>query len=46
MKSNATVTTKFSTKPLVAAVAMALLAPAAFADNGMPGAGLVVRNVE
>jgi filamentous hemagglutinin family protein len=44
MNSNATVTTRFSTKPLVAAVAMALLAPAAFADNGMPGAGLVVRN--
>ncbi len=45
MKSNASVTNNFSTKPLVAAVAMALLAPAAFADNGMPGAGLVVRNV-
>ena len=45
MKSNASVTTNFSTKPLVAAVAMALFAPAAFADNGMPGAGLVVRNV-
>ena len=44
MKSNASVTNNFSTKPLVAAVAMALLAPAAFADNGMPGAGLVVRN--
>ncbi len=34
----------FSTKPLVAAVAMALFAPAVLADNGMPGAGLVVRN--
>ncbi len=45
MKSNTSVTMNFSTKPLVAAVAMALLAPAAFADNGMPGAGLVVRNV-
>ena len=44
MNSNASVTKNFSTKPLVAAVAMALLAPAAFADNGMPGAGLVVRN--
>ena len=45
MTSNAPFTKNFSTKPLVAAVAMALLAPAAFADNGMPGAGLVVRNM-
>ncbi len=45
MKNVGTARKQFSTKPLVAAVALALVAPAAFADNGMPGAGLVVRNV-
>ncbi len=44
MQSTIIVTREFSTKPLVAAVAMALFAPAVLADNGMPGAGLVVRN--
>jgi filamentous hemagglutinin family protein len=39
-------TTSFTMKPVVAALALALAAPAAFADNGMPGAGLVVRNVD
>ncbi len=45
MKNVGTARKQFSTKPLAAAVALALIAPAAFADNGMPGAGLVVRNV-